>query len=82
MNARDLLFLEECNLLLMRKQLITGPIFVMLRFVMIFVDLGSERELEQLRVLGVLAFHTGTFMLLALDVDTEKALHNRNHAAY
>ncbi len=66
----------------MRKQLITGPIFVMLRFVMIFVDLGSERELEQLRVLGVLAFHTGTFMLLASDVDTEKALHSRNHAAY
>jgi len=50
----------------MREQLITSPIFVMLRFVMIFVGLGSERELEQLRVLGVFAFHTGTFMLLAL----------------
>ncbi|CAK9235892.1 unnamed protein product [Sphagnum troendelagicum] len=54
----------------------------MLRFVMIFVGLRSERELEQLRVLGALAFHTGTFMLLAPDVDTEKALHSRNHAAY
>ncbi len=50
---------------------------MMLRFVMIFVGLGSERELEQLRVLGALAFHTGIFMLLASDVDTEKALHNR-----
>jgi hypothetical protein len=30
----------------------------------------------------VLAFHIGTFMLLAPDVDTEKALHSRNHAAY
>jgi hypothetical protein len=49
---------------------------------MIFVGLGSEWELEQLRVLGVLAFHTGTFMLLAPDVETEKALHNRNHVAY
>jgi hypothetical protein len=49
---------------------------------MIFVGLGSERELEQLRVLGALVFHTGTFMLLAPDVDTEKALHNRNHTAY
>ncbi len=66
----------------MREQLITGPIFVMLRFVMIFVGLGSERELEQLRVLGVLAFHTGTFMLLAPDVDIEKALHSSNHIAY
>jgi len=54
----------------MRQQLITGPVFVMLRFVMIFVGLGSKRELEQLRVLGALAFHTGTFMLLAPDVDT------------
>ncbi len=45
-NAIDLLFLEECSLLLMREQLITGPVFVMLRFVMIFVGLGSERELD------------------------------------
>ncbi len=44
--------------------------------------LRSERELEQLRVLGALAFHTGTFMFLALDVDTEKALHSCNHVAY
>jgi hypothetical protein len=49
---------------------------------MIFVGLGLERELEQLRVLGALVFHTETFMLLAPDVDTEKALHSRNHAAY
>ncbi|CAM6058046.1 unnamed protein product [Sphagnum tenellum] len=49
---------------------------------MIFVGLKSERELEQLRVLGALAFHTGTFMLLAPNVDTEKALQSRNHAAY
>jgi hypothetical protein len=54
----------------------------MLRFVMIFVGLKSEQESEQLRVLGVLAFHTGTFMLLTPNVDTEKALHSRNHAAY
>ncbi len=74
MNAKDLLFLEECSLLLMREQLITGPIFVMLRFVMIFVGLESEWELEQLRVLGALAFHTGTFMLLAPDVDTKKGI--------
>ncbi|CAM6002854.1 unnamed protein product [Sphagnum balticum] len=47
-----------------------------------FVGLRSERELEQLRVLGALVFHTGTFMLLAPDVDTKKALHCRNHAAY
>jgi hypothetical protein len=66
----------------MREQLIIGPIFVMLRFVMIFVGLGSKRELEQLRVLGALAFHIGTFMLLAPDVDTKKTLHSRNHAAY
>jgi len=45
-NARDFVFLEECSLLLMREQLITGLVFVMLRFVMIFVGLGSERELE------------------------------------
>ncbi len=82
MNARDLLFLEECILLLMQKQLIIGPVFVMLKFVMIFVGLGSKQELEQLCVLGALAFYTGTFMLLTLDVDTEKALHSRNHAAY
>jgi len=49
---------------------------------MIFVGLRSERELEQLRVLGALAFHTETFMFLAPDVDTEKALHSRNHVAY
>jgi len=66
----------------MREQLIIGLVFVMLRFVMIFVGLGSERELEQLRVLGALAFHTGTFMFLAPDVDIEKALHSCNHAAY
>jgi hypothetical protein len=66
----------------MQKQLITGPIIVMLRFVMIFVGLRSKWELEQLRVLGALAFHTRTFMLLAPDVDTKKALHSRNHAAY
>jgi hypothetical protein len=34
------------------------------------------------RVLGALVFHTETFMLLAPDVDTEKAVHSRNHAAY
>ncbi len=62
--------------------MITGPVFVMLRFMMIFVGLGSERELEQLHVLGALAFHTRTFMLLPPDVDIEKALHSRNHAAY
>jgi len=66
----------------MQEQLIIGPVFVMLRFVMIFVGLGSEWELEQLRVLGALAFHIGTFMLLAPDVDIEKALHSRNHATY
>ncbi len=66
----------------MREQLITGPVFVMLRFVMIFVGLGLEWELEQLRVLGALAFHTGTFMLLVPDVDTEKALHSRSHVTY
>jgi uncharacterized metal-binding protein len=66
----------------MREQLITGPIFVMLRFVMIFIGLGSEQELEHLRVLSALAFHTGTFMLFTPDVDTEKALHSCNHAAY
>jgi hypothetical protein len=49
---------------------------------MIFVGLGLEWELEQLRVLGALAFHTGTFMLLVPDVDTEKALHSRSHVAY
>ncbi len=43
---------------------------------------GSKRELEQLCVLGALAFHTGTFTLLAPDVDTKKALHSRNHVAY
>jgi hypothetical protein len=82
MNARDLLFLEECSLLLMREQLITGPVFMMLRFVMIFVGFESKWELEQLCVLGALAFHTGTFTLLTPDVDTEKALHSCNHAAY
>jgi hypothetical protein len=66
----------------MREQLITGPVFMMLRFVMIFVGLGSERELEQLHVFGALAFHTGTFTLLTPDVDTKKALHSRNHTAY
>ncbi len=66
----------------MQEQLIIGPVFVMLRFVMIFVGLGSERELEQLRVLGALVFHTETFMLLAPNVDIEKALHSCNHAAY
>jgi len=66
----------------MQEQLIISLVFVMLRFVMIFVGLGSERKLEQLRVLGALAFHTRTFMLLAPDVDIEKALHSRNHAAY
>jgi len=49
---------------------------------MIFVGLGSEWELEQLHVLGALAFHTRTFMLLTPDVDTKKALHSHNHAAY
>jgi len=47
---------------------------------MIFVGLRSEQELEQLLVLGVLAFHIRTFMFLAPDVDTKKGLHNCNHA--